>query len=130
MKTEKILGDHEKRITNLEKYIIEDGKTSKGKDVTCEHCGYSWRTTSKMEKTSCPNCPNKVTIDKSKLPENYDVIRLHFGKSGKECTKCKTKIRNPKEAEYRHPNIYCKKCFKKLNKADLKEIEKGLKKIL
>ena len=83
-----------------------------------------------MDETSCPNCTKKTTVDKSKLPENYDLIKLHFGKSGKKCAKCFKLIKKSKDAEYIHPDIYCKKCFKKINKADLKEIESGLKEIL
>jgi len=129
MTTEEILKEYGERITALEKYIIQDGKTSKGKEITCEYCDYIWNTTSKMEKTSCPNCGRKVIIDKSKLPENYDMIKLHFSK-GKKCPRCKELIKSSKEARYIPPQIYCKNCFDKINEADRREIDRGLKEIL
>ncbi len=131
MTTEKILKDHEARITALEKYIIEDGKSSSGKDVICEHCEYPWRTISKRKKTACPHCGNSVLIDKSNLPENFELIKMKFGRGRRtKCKKCLDRIRDPKDARYRHPNIYCKECFKEISEADRKEIDRGLKEIL
>ncbi len=131
MKPEKILKNHEKRITALEEYIITDGKTSKGKEVDCEHCRYEWRSTSKLETVTCPSCNKKTLTNKSNLPDNYELIKMRFGKGAKvKCNSCLDLIKDPKKVEYRHPNVYCKKCFKELNKADRKEIDRGLKKIL
>ena len=29
-------------------------------EITCNHCGYKWRTKSKLVHVSCPSCQGKV----------------------------------------------------------------------
>lgn len=43
--------------------IIMEEKNQK-KKVTCDNCGYSWETESKLIYVSCPSCLKKVKIKK------------------------------------------------------------------
>ena len=51
----------EERMKSDEEVEEEKTKAKGGKDVICEHCGYSWNTKSKMAKLTCPGCMRKTT---------------------------------------------------------------------
>ena len=63
--------------------------------------------------------------------DNWDSILYKF-KYHKpvKCFRCKNNLKKPIECGYAHPLIFCKKCYKIVDKEDLKELEKGLKKII
>lgn len=62
--------------------------------------------------------------------DNWDSILEKFKyEKPVKCRKCESIIKLPIESSYAHPNIFCKKCFKKTNKSDLKSLDK-LKKII
>ena len=50
----------EERMKSDEEVEEEKTKAKGGKDVICEHCGYSWNTKSKMSKLTCPGCMRKT----------------------------------------------------------------------
>jgi predicted Zn-ribbon and HTH transcriptional regulator len=52
-------------------------------EITCNHCGYKWRTRSKLFKVSCPSCQAKVLnphaehiVDNKTAPAKKQVITI------------------------------------------------------
>ena len=63
--------------------------------------------------------------------DNWDSILYKFKyESPVKCFRCKKILKEPIECGYSHPLIFCKKCFKIVNKEDLEELGRGLDEIL
>lgn len=52
----------ENRLDHLESTVSKGSLSKKGKLIKCDGCNHLWRTQSKMQMVSCPNCAKKVNI--------------------------------------------------------------------
>ena len=53
------------KVEGLTRTIIEQLSKRGNRTIKCHHCFYSWKTNSRMEFVSCPNCGFKVRIEEN-----------------------------------------------------------------
>ena len=69
-KLERKVNKYVKKTDELYKEVIEEGHNPRGILIKCDKCGYSWKTKSKLNLVSCPNCCRKI-----KLVKESEVIK-------------------------------------------------------
>jgi len=106
----------EKRVDKIEATLSKSSLSKSGKLVKCVHCGYMWRTQSKALFVSCSNCGQKTPIK----PKKKKI----------KCAFCE-KEKDKSKSVVGYGTYFCsEKCYQKYKKEAIKEVDKGLKKIL
>ena len=88
-KLEKKVDNYVKKTDELYKEVIEDGKNPNGIKVTCDKCGYSWRSKSQSRWVSCPKCGGKTKTAVS----NEEIVNRVIKKVTEENKKFKSNIK-------------------------------------